>query len=421
MKKFLSFALALFMLLAIIPFSALMMDASAVVNYGANIALGKSYTVTRTNKGVISAYHPIKLNASLTDGVVKRQIGQTEINNNSWFGFQTYYNTIPTSGDFGKVGEVVIDLKENYGLKKVRVHAYSSFDGFILSTGMEFESTIEEVSVYTSNDGKNFVFQDSYYNGYYNFFDWMEFDIPNVNARYVKVAVKLYCNNGDVAYGCLNEIEVYGDKKADAYTERDLADTADITIVDSNNNPLKSARGYTNPLNDGIHNVPVEYVRNPNTRVNNWNNGGWNGLFKNSATTDQNCPDGVGYVVCDLKYLSQVNKVYIFGSNDSATKPNNITVQYSVDGINYSNEIPTKMRVCWTYGDWYEADISAEARYVRFKIKVANYWALFNEVTIYGHYGPQYELDFNTSSEGTLGGGMFEEFNPSEDYGGTWS
>ena len=206
MKKLISIALVALLVLAIIPFAAFKAEA-ATFTHLTNVALGKTITTSRTNKGVISAYHPINCNTSLNDGKYTGDISGTTIANNSWFAFQTYANT-ETTGSYGTVGSAIIDLEKAYGLHSVMVHLANYTTN--LTNGASFTTKTDKVDVYVSNSANGpFTYAgtcDTTVNkGNY----WARILLNNISARYVKVAVTINTPNVGAHYALLDEIEVY--------------------------------------------------------------------------------------------------------------------------------------------------------------------------------------------------------------------
>ncbi len=226
MKRFLSLTLVVLMLLAIVPFAAFSANGATVIS--TNVALGKTVTTSRTNTGVTSAYHPIKCNAGLTDGVASNSVSASSIGNNTWFAFQTYSNT-ETTGSFGTVGTAIVDLEAVTNLSSVRVHLANL--SLTLSNGCAFAPKANKVEVLVSNS-KNGTYTSvgsvntSAKSGAF----WAEVSLDNVSARYVKVAVTVNAPDASAYYAILNEIEIYNavDNSSDDTTASPVKDTLRI-------------------------------------------------------------------------------------------------------------------------------------------------------------------------------------------------
>ncbi len=385
MKKVLSLALVLTMLLAIVPFSAFSTMASAdAINTDNNIAFDKPFEVSVTNKGIVSAYHPIKCNGSVTDGKLNDKVTSTNLNNNSWLAVQNYTNCFPVNGSLGYEAEIIIDLGDIYDIGEVRVH-YANGD-FKLSDGYMMTSDIQVIDVYTSIDrngefipfGQNEV-------GDRKGVNWASAAFGRRSARYVKVTVWLNDATTNVIYGLIDEVEVFPyDDYEITYTN--YAKNANYKVLDLNGKVINPTRGYTGKLNDGIYDAPlVSYNKNPLTGQNNCNDGKWFGLFDNDATTEQNCAAGVAYIWFDLGAVRDINSIQMFAAYGYA--PVIEMAYYSVDNVNYEaliNTLPS-MDVMYEYGAWWDYTQTFRGRYVVLKVYVEGYWGIFNEIAIYGH------------------------------------
>lgn len=387
MKKVLSFVLVLVMVLAVVPFGAFSLNASAVaVDYSDNLALGKSYTISVTNKGITSAYHPIKCNANLTDGKITNDTSATAIGNNSWLAVQTYSNCLSNSSNgYGYIAEINIDLGETYNVSEVRVH-FANIEKK-LSDGCNFKALIDCFDVY-----------GGWYPGFgeYSFgcidvrnktgANWAEFKANEVKpVRHIKCTITLDHVSEEVIYGLVDEIEVFGAyNNVVKYTE--YAKNASYKIYNPDGSVVKATRGYTGKLTDGISDVPViTEKKNPITGKYNYNNGNWFGLFTNSATSEQNCPDGYAYIWIDLGSVKEINKIRIFTAYGYEVGIYD-TFYYSNDNVNFGRMYAAYEPVTeGKYGEWRESDFTVECRYIVLRVAVWDYWALFNEMQILGH------------------------------------
>jgi len=157
-------------------------------NLGDNLAYQKDYTISGSGVGFDN------YTANLTDGEHYENIAY----DNKWFGL--YYSKDATENVInapGGVGEIVIDLGDVYSLNAVNVHFINAVHASVA------EPTA--VNIYTSADGESFEpagvmpTSDAEPNAYWGF------AYIDVDARYVKLEIKL----SDV-FVFLNEIEVYG-------------------------------------------------------------------------------------------------------------------------------------------------------------------------------------------------------------------
>lgn len=175
-----------------------------------NVALSKGYTISRTQNPLVSEYSPITFKESLTDGVADLT---TPINpeNDSWFAFQTYYNTAITGGSYGVVGTVTVDLGEVYNIRRARVclaNANITKDTYSFIANMP-----DRVSLYLSESGESGSFT---YMGDFetqpddNIAYWSEITFPEFKARYAYVEIVIHAEEVAAHYALINEIKIYG-------------------------------------------------------------------------------------------------------------------------------------------------------------------------------------------------------------------
>jgi len=410
MKKVLSLVLVLVMVLAVVPFSAFSVNVDAAAGTSANLALGKSYVISETNKGVTSVYHPIKCNAGLTDGKTNSAATATNIGNNSWFAVQTYSNCYKITDDgYGFVADITIDLGEIYNVANARVHFANGET--TLSDGYTLKSLIDTIEVFggASYDFDSDVEFGSVYVGDVNGADWASLSLASPEPiRYVKFRFRLNCDNyHTVLYGLIDELQVFSSPYGEVeYTN--YAKSSTFKFYRENGQTIKPTRGYTAKLNDGISDVPVITNRkNPNTGKYNYNNGNWFGFFCNSGTSEQNCPDGYGYVWIDLGAVKEINKIRLFYAN--GYEPLIYTTYYSNDNVNFNSVgFIFHDRSKATYGEWVWSEETFKCRYLVIEIGVSSvFWALFNEIEIYGHE----TTDVAEGKSYTIGGVDKDEFN----------
>ena len=414
MKKIISFLLVLAMVMAI-PFSAFSVSAERIsfeTSYDfpdhPNVAIGKTYTTSRTNKGVSSAYHPLNCNADLTDGVTKWDDSPEALYDNTWFAFQTYANTVVEHGTYGTVGEIYLDLGAVYDVTGIGM--YTVEGSFMeLLDGTKFESHFDDINVYgKKNLNDDYIYLNSLYGNTYNNPGWKECHVSCEEVRYIKFEVTVdtgwlwYDDIVDpVAYALISEIAVYGVPASDNYYEN-LALNATYKVYDDSGKAVKTTRGYTGKLNDGIMDVPlVSHKYNSKTGKYNANDGKWFGLFCNSGASDQNLPSGEAYIIFDLGKVSQVEMLNVFIPKDYSIAPTNIGYSFSMDGVNYnllSSYVSGFYGSEYKYGVKESLKLAVECRYIKITMNTAMFWGIFNEIQIMGRYD-NHNIAYGKSSE----------------------
>lgn len=398
MKKIVSLALVLVMVMMVIPFSAMTAVASEYadtfkVSTPYNLARDKEVTTSRTNKGVSSAYHPLNFNADLTDGEAKFDSSPEAMYDNSWFAFQTYSNTVATNGAYGTVGEICIDLGTIANVTGVGIY---TLEGCIeILDGTFIESHIESVQVYgKKNLNDKYIKIGSMAPSSYDNPSWDNCDIAASEVRYVKFAVNIETAwttaVNPVVYALIGEIAVYGFAEVHDYYNN-LATSASYKVYDDNGKEVKTTRGYTGKLNDGVMDAPVvSYLYNSSTGKYNANDGKWFGLFDNEAAADQNLPSGTAHIIFDLGKVAQVEYLRMFVPSDINLAPGYVRYTFSKDGVNYANGNSDITRAIDSaeYDNGYLTALltAVECRYVKVTVKVSQYWALMSEIQIIGRY-----------------------------------
>ena len=142
-----------------------------------NVALGKSYTVTGSGKGLIltkeQSEYPCHYNADLTDGVTSPEISYAE---DVWFSVSPN----PDAGNApGGVCGIVVDLGKDTAVNCARVH--------MINPGEAGIGAPSEIAIAVSSDGKTFktvASQTSFEEGADAY--WVDFGFDSTNARYVQ-------------------------------------------------------------------------------------------------------------------------------------------------------------------------------------------------------------------------------------------
>ncbi len=138
-----------------------------------------------------------------------------------------------------------------------------------------------------------------------------------------------------------------------------------------------TTRGYSAKLTDGVASQ-LEPVYGDSGNV-----GDWFAFFHNAEAADQNCDDGVGHIMLDLGSSQSVASVLANISTVSGTAPASIEVwvgedQWSLTSVG-NMSFPSA-----DYG-WAGINFTAtKARYVRLDVTMNAYWALINEIEVYG-------------------------------------
>jgi len=139
----------------------------------------------------------------------------------------------------------------------------------------------------------------------------------------------------------------------------------------------EAIRGYTASLTDGI--VADAFL--PATPD-------WYGLFCNDAAADSNAPAGKESIIIDLGNYYDLTKVALHtaaADEYAVSAPLKVEIFACTtpeEGFKTIGEIENEEN----YGAfWIKSDVDAErVRYVRFDIILGNYWAMLDEIEVYG-------------------------------------
>ncbi|MBQ3229650.1 MAG: family 20 glycosylhydrolase [Clostridia bacterium] len=269
-----------------------------------------------------------------------------------------------------------------------------------------FESMISKTDKYvftfdsfkiTANETVKLMFTSDMYNAYLAVNDTHTYEtvsdhLPLVTAEfahlnYSTLTVPLEKIGGEIK-GTISYITVNGERSetpngvnvalGKSYTTYNLVSGV---ITDEN----KISRLYGASLTDGVFdtNAPVTNVINPSTGKNNCNDGKWFGFFDNDGVPEEeNCESGIGYVVIDLGALYDISKIRMHVEKNNA--PTSVTVYASETENGTYSLLGTLSGSVSGSAYWIAASASATARYIKLEIDLASYWALFNEIEVYG-------------------------------------
>ncbi len=174
-----------------------------------NVAIGKDYGISRTNEPLKSAYSPISFAQNLTNGKTDLT-SPIDPTNDSWFAFQTYYNTLETGDGYGVIGTITMDLGESFKLRKAKVclaNANIQADSYSFIAEMP-----DRVSLYLSNDGGSFTHMGDFETmSDENIAYWSELNFPETTARYVYMEIIVHSDIVAANYALLSEIKIIAD------------------------------------------------------------------------------------------------------------------------------------------------------------------------------------------------------------------
>ncbi len=110
----------------------------------------------------------------------------------------------------------------------------------------------------------------------------------------------------------------------------------------------------------------------------------WFGFFDNAGVPDiENCESGIGYVLIDLGANYDINKIKVHVRTDNA--PSAVTAYVSNEKNGTYTKAATLSGTAGGTSYWLNANTSGvSGRYVKIEVKVNGYWALFNEIEVYG-------------------------------------
>ncbi len=174
-----------------------------------NVAIGKEYAISRTSEPLKSAYSPISFAQNLTNGSADLT-SPIDPTNDSWFAFQTYYNTLDTGGGYGVIGTITMDLGESFKIRKAKICLANAN----IQTGQySFIAEMpDRVSLYLSNDGGSFTHMGNFETlSDENITYWSQLDFPETTARYVYIEVIIHSDTVAANYALLSEIKIIAD------------------------------------------------------------------------------------------------------------------------------------------------------------------------------------------------------------------
>ncbi len=166
------------------------------------------------------------------------------------------------------------------------------------------------------------------------------------------------------------------DKKEEKPTEDSGPKIRNLALNASYSAP-EAIRGYTAKLTDGVVSDSFEAGSSL-----------WYGIFCNSAATDSNAPAGKASVVVDLGNYCDITSVgihYASMSEAAVAPPANIEVYGCTvpqEGFYDIGTIETEYNngQFWVRGEFK----SKSVRYVRFDVTLGDYWAMLDEIEIFG-------------------------------------
>ncbi len=334
MKKVIS---CLLIFLLFFPFSLCVNAQEKELEAPVNVALGKSYTAPEAVRGYT---------ADLTDGKAETKF---EPGSSEWYGLFCNFMAEDQNCPDGK-GTIVIDLGDYYDLDAVRIHYH--IDDSI--------GAAPPISVYLSTDRGIIVGLN---NDFYAAGEtWSTDKLNGITARYVTISFDIW-----TYWVLINEIEIYGTK---------ATMNTNIALGASYEAP-EATRGYTANLTDGKVSDVFEPA-SPN----------WYGLFCNEQTIDENAPAGRESVIIDLGNYYDLTRAEMHIAADDIygiSAPLKVEVfgcTTPEDGFVSIGEL----EVYGYYGVfWIYSNLNAErVRYVRFDITLGNYWAMLDEIEIFG-------------------------------------
>jgi len=109
----------------------------------------------------------------------------------------------------------------------------------------------------------------------------------------------------------------------------------------------------------------------------------WFGFFCNSGTTDQNCASGTGYVLIDLGASYDITKIKVHVRTDN--DPSSVVAYVSDTKDGTYTKAATLAGTAGGTSYWLSSGVSGvSGQYVKIEVKVDGFWALFNEIEVYG-------------------------------------
>ncbi len=349
MKKIISAMLSILMIFSFIPF----VKSSAAE--AENVALGATYIAPEAIRGYT---------ASLTDGIVTDEFEPGSVD---FYGL--FWNDLAEDSNcHSEYESITIDLGGYYDINEIRIHAVIEHFQY----GIAFPANIKGmISLNSSDKIQIFTYMQSQYNPGSSTL-WLEADVQGT-TRYVIINIP---KPSMAHWIILDEIEVYGEK-SDYVPEDNHEGYGENLVLNRGYQAPEAIRGYNASLTDGV----IADNFQPATSD-------WYGLFCNDAATDSNAPAGKESIIIDLGNYYDLTRVALHtASADEYAVSAPLKVEIFActtpeEGFTSIGEIETEEN----YGVfWLKADIEAQrARYVRFDIILGNYWAMLDEIEVYG-------------------------------------
>ncbi len=354
-----------------------------VDNNNGNLALNKEYkTYYLDEEGNEQAVNMVSRGhgAKLTDGLASQTepvYGEDGVTTGTWFGF-FMNNQVPDEENCASgIGYIDLDLGAVYDLSEIKVNV-SNVEG----------TAPGRIRVFASVTGSDEYLRIGDLSGATGEYCWTTLDASRFTAQYLRFEV-----THEYHWAFLNEIEVYGDAASyiPASSENGALKAPYITyhIVDGTATDVnKISRNYSANLTDGV------YDRDPAViDAEMCNDGKWFGFFDNdlneTVAAIQNCPNGVGYVKLDLGEVYNITDIVVNTSIADGTKPGSIKAYASLTENGEYTEIGALTFGSGEgYADWasLQTTDAIQGQFVILEVALAEgaYWALFNEIMIYG-------------------------------------
>ncbi len=360
------------------------------VTNGDNIASGKTYkTYYLDENGAEQSVNVTTrgYDALLTDGVALQEAPKFDVDGSemgTWFAFFMNDQAVdkPETAYFdgencaSGVGYVDLDLGAVYDLTEIKVNA-SNIKG-------DNGTAPRRIRVFASVTGSDEYLRIGDLVGGEGDYVWLSIDASKFTAQYLRFEV-----THQYHWAHFNEIEVYGTAASyiPASSENGAYKAAYSTyhIVDGTATDInKVTRGYGANLTDGKF-CNVEPVVDADRH----NDGTWFGFFHNddpSVAEIQNCPNGVGYVKLNLGEVYTLNDIVV-NTSIKDEKPASIKAYASLTENGEYTEIGS---LTLGSGEGYSAWAvlnpakDTQGQFIILEIEVAEYWAIFDEIRVYG-------------------------------------
>ncbi len=309
-----------------------------------NILAGLDYDAPQSTR---------QYDASLTDGEAALSCTAGE-NNADWYAlFQngdavdkpetSYFDgeNCPTG-----VAEIIFDLGETYKINEIKVNIASNYAPEYIKAYIDGE----EVGSLTGTSATG-----SY---------WISVNANGATGSEIKLEVKV---KPGAYWAMFNEVKAYGEK-----FDGNILAGLDYEAP-------QSTRQYDASLTDGEAALSCTAGEN---------NAEWYALFQNGDAVDkpetsyfdgENCPTGVGEIICDLGKTYEINEIKVNVASNYAPE----YIKAYIDG----KEVGTLTGTTATGSYWISIDangaVGSELK-LEVKVKAGTYWAMFNEVKAYG-------------------------------------